>query len=114
MKKKKIFVKEFAPGDIVHHPFMGALNGMVVKPPSVFGNNKSVHVKAHGRYFTFSPAHLTMIERHEDRKTRVVESVVFKKHSKILTDSDIKQILSQLDPTATQEDFDKKLSALIM
>ena len=112
MKKKKIFVKEFVPGDIVHHPFLGLQNGIVIhKQYNGIGNNKTVHVKAHGRFFTFSPSHLTLIERHEDRKKRVVESPVFKKTNRTLNDDDIRRIVSSLDPSDTQEEFERKILA---
>jgi hypothetical protein len=111
MKKKKIFVKEFVPGDIVHHPFLGLQNGIVIqKHYNGIGNNRSVHVKAHGRFFTFSPSHLTLIEQYEDRKKRVVESPTIKKVQHTLNDDDVRRIVASLDPSDTQEEFDRKIS----
>ena len=110
MKKKKIFVKEFVPGDIVHHPFLGHQNGIVIhKNHNGVENNRSVHVKAHGRFFTFSPSHLTLIEQHEDRKKRVVESPSLKKVQHTLNDDDIRRIVASLDPSDTQEEFERKI-----
>ena len=110
MKKKKIFVKEFVPGDIVHHPFLGHHNGIVIhKHHNGIGNNNSVHVKAHGKFFSFFPSHLTLIEHHTDRKKRVIESLALKKAQRTLNDDDIKRIVASIDPTDNQEEFERKI-----